>query len=239
MRLRSKEGLPRSSGDVVGYSLLMGADEVGTFRAIKAIRRELADPTIAAHHGRVVKTTGDGILIEFPSIVDAVARAVAIQDGMVARNAGVPEAKRIVFRIGINVGDIIIDESDIHGDGVNIAARLEGLAEPGSICLLKAARDQVCGKLVSDPFADALSFHFGEGAHDREHKFRHAVAGHFADVEKTRSNFEAISASPLRASDPRDARRVAPNQSRQHQRTPARSSSPSLAHARFARSGAT
>src|SRR6516164_8821385 len=98
------------AGDVVGYSRLMGADEVGTLRALKAIRRELADPCIAAHHGRVVKTTGDGILSEFSSVVDAVACAVASQDGMVARNASVPEGKRIVFRIGINIGDIIIDE---------------------------------------------------------------------------------------------------------------------------------
>jgi adenylate cyclase len=125
----------------------MGVDEVGTLNALKAIRRELADPAIAAHHGRVVKTTGDGILIEFPSVVDAVACAVAIQDGMVARNAGVPEDKRIVLRIGINIGDIIIDEGDIHGDGVNIAARLEGIARPGTICLSKAARDQVRDKL--------------------------------------------------------------------------------------------
>jgi adenylate cyclase len=127
------------AGDVVGYSRLMGVDEVGTLNTLKAIRRELADPAVAAHHGRVVKTTGDGILIEFPSVVDAVTCAVAIQDGMVARNADVPDDKRIVFRIGINVGDIIIDEADIHGDGVNVAARLEGLADPGGICVSGAA----------------------------------------------------------------------------------------------------
>jgi adenylate cyclase len=103
----------------------MGLDEVGTLRALMAIRRELADPTIVSHHGRIVKTTGDDILIEFPSVVDAVACAVAIQHGMVARNAAVPEDKRIVFRIGINIGDIIIDGTDIHGDGVNLAARLK------------------------------------------------------------------------------------------------------------------
>jgi adenylate cyclase len=135
------------AGDVVGYSRLMGADEVGTLRALKAIRRELADPAIAAHHGRVVKTTGDGILIEFASVVDAVACAVAIQEGMVTRNAGVPEGKRIVFRIGINIGDIIVDEADIHGDGVNVAARLEALALPGDICISGAAHDQVRGRL--------------------------------------------------------------------------------------------
>ena len=135
------------AGDVVGYSRLMGVDEIGTLRALKAIRRELADPAIASHHGRVVKTTGDGILIEFPSVVEAVACAVAIQDGMVARNKEVPEEKRIVFRFGINIGDIIIDEADIHGDGVNVAARLEGLARPGEICISGAAYDQVRGKL--------------------------------------------------------------------------------------------
>jgi len=135
------------AGDVVGYSRLMGVDEVGTLRALKAIRRELADPAIAAHHGRVVKTTGDGILIEFASVVDAVACAVAIQGGMVTRNEGVPEDKRIVFRIGINIGDIIIDEGDIHGDGVNVAARLEALAEPGGICVSRKVRDEVRDKL--------------------------------------------------------------------------------------------
>jgi adenylate cyclase len=136
------------AGDVVGYSRLMGLDELGTLSALKAIRRELTDPVIAAHHGRVVKTTGDGILVEFPSVVDAVACAVAIQEGMVARNAAVLEEKRIVFRIGINIGDIIIEDGDIHGEGVNVAARLEGLATPGGICLSKAARDQVRDKLA-------------------------------------------------------------------------------------------
>jgi adenylate cyclase len=135
------------AGDVVGYSRLMGIDEIGTLRAIKAIRRELADPAIATHHGRVVKTTGDGILIEFASVVDAVACAVVIQEGMVARNAGIPEDKRIIFRIGINIGDIIIDGADIHGDGVNVAARLEALAQPGGICVSGAAHDQVRGKV--------------------------------------------------------------------------------------------
>jgi adenylate cyclase len=125
----------------------MGLDEVGTLNRLKAIRRDLADPAIATHHGRVVKTTGDGILIEFGSVVDAVTCAVAIQGGMAARNADVPEDKRIVFRIGINIGDVIIDDADIHGDGVNIAARLEGLAQPGGICISGAAHDQVRDKL--------------------------------------------------------------------------------------------
>jgi adenylate cyclase len=135
------------AGDVVGYSRLMGVDELGTLRALKAIRQELADPAISDRHGRVVKTAGDGILIEFPSVVDAVACAVAIQEGMAARNAGVQEDKRIVFRIGINIGDIIVDEADIHGDGVNVAARLEAIAEPGAICLSDDAYRQVRGKI--------------------------------------------------------------------------------------------
>jgi adenylate cyclase len=135
------------AGDVVGYSRLMGLDEVGTLNALKAIRRELADPAIAAHHGRIVKTIGDGILIEFPSVVDAVACAVAIQDGLVARNANLPEDKHVVYRIGINIGDIIVDEADTYGDGVNVAARPERLAQPGGICVSGAAYDQVRGKL--------------------------------------------------------------------------------------------
>ena len=135
------------AADVVGYSRLMDADEVGTLRALKAIRRELANAAIAGHHGRVVKTTGDGVLIEFASVVDAVACAVSLQRGMVTRNATVPMGKRIVFRIGINVGDIIIEDGDIFGDGVNIAARLEGLCEPGGLCVSKSARDQVRDKL--------------------------------------------------------------------------------------------
>jgi adenylate cyclase len=141
------------AGDVVGYSRLMGADEVGTLRALKAIRRELADPAVACHHGRVVKTTGDGILIEFPSVVDAVICAISIQRGMANRNADVPEDKRIVFRIGVNVGDIIIDEGDIYGDGVNVAARLETICEPGGVCISRAARDQIRDK-VTFPFVD-------------------------------------------------------------------------------------
>jgi adenylate cyclase len=135
------------AADVAGYSRLMGVDEEGTLARLKAYRRDLIDPKIEEHRGRVVKTTGDGMLIEFRSVVDAVACAVAIRDGVAARNAGVPEDKRLVFRIGINIGDIIIDEADIYGDGVNVAARLEGLAQPGGICISKDARDQVRDKL--------------------------------------------------------------------------------------------
>src|SRR5271169_2767548 len=108
------------AADVVGYSRLMSIDEMGTLNTLKAHRRELIDPAIAGHHGRMVKTTGDGALVEFASVVDAVMCAVAIQRGMLARNSSVSEDKRIIFRIGINVGDIIIDDGDIFGDGVNI-----------------------------------------------------------------------------------------------------------------------
>jgi len=133
--------------DVVGYSRLMGADEVGTLRALGAQRRELVDPTIAARRGRIVKTTGDGLLVEFPSAVEAVACAISIQQRIALRNKGVAQDKRLIFRIGINVGDIISEGGDIFGDGVNVAARLENLCEPGGLCISRAVRDQVRDKL--------------------------------------------------------------------------------------------
>jgi len=133
--------------DVVSYSRLMGADEVGTLRALQAHRREMIDSNVTAHRGRVVKTTGDGLLVEFPSAVEAVACAIAIQHGVAGRNTGVAEDKRLIFRIGINVGDIISEEGDIFGDGVNVAARLESLCEPGGLCISRAVRDQVRDKL--------------------------------------------------------------------------------------------
>jgi class 3 adenylate cyclase/pimeloyl-ACP methyl ester carboxylesterase len=141
------------AADVVGYSRLMGADEMGTLNSLKSHRRELFDCGISEHHGRIVKTTGDGMLVEFASVVDAVACAVKIQRSMVGRNAGVAAERQIVFRIGINVGDIIIDGDDIFGDGVNIAARLETLCEPGGVCISRAANDQIRDKL-SMAFAD-------------------------------------------------------------------------------------
>ena len=141
------------AADVVGYSRLMGADEMGTLTSLKAHRRELVDSGIAEHRGRIVKTTGDGMLVEFASVVDAVGCAVYVQRNMARRNAGVAEEKQIVFRIGINIGDIIIDGDDIFGDGVNIAARLETLCEPGGICISRAANDQIRDKL-SIAFAD-------------------------------------------------------------------------------------
>ena len=133
--------------DVAGYSRLMGVDDSGTLAALKAHRRELIDPKIAEHDGRIVKTTGDGLLLEFSSVVDAVRCAVDVQRGMAERNAAVAPDKRLDFRIGINVGDIIIDGDDIFGDGVNVAARLEALAEPGGICVSRVVRDQLLDKL--------------------------------------------------------------------------------------------
>jgi adenylate cyclase len=133
--------------DVAGYSRLIGEDEEGTLAALRAVRRELSDPKIVEHRGRIVKTTGDGLLAEFASVVDAVRCAVQVQREMVARNAAAPAERRIEFRMGINVGDIIIEDGDIFGDGVNIAARLEALAEPGGICLSAAAHEQVRDRL--------------------------------------------------------------------------------------------
>jgi adenylate cyclase len=135
------------AGDIAGYSRLMGVDEEGTLRQLKAHRKELVDPKITEHRGRIVKTTGDGMLVEFVSVVDAVRCGVDIQRGMAQRNSGVPEDKRIEFRIGINVGDIIFDGDDIFGDGVNVAARLEALADPGGIMVSGIVHDQVRDKL--------------------------------------------------------------------------------------------
>jgi adenylate cyclase len=133
------------AADVAGYSRLMGADEVGTLEALKAIRRDVVDPAVSEYKGRIVKTTGDGMLVEFASAVDAVTCAMAVQDKMTARNLGA--TTRIDLRIGINVGDIIIDGGDIFGDGVNVASRLEGLADPGGVCVSRAAYDQVRDKV--------------------------------------------------------------------------------------------
>ncbi len=138
------------AGDIAGYSRLMGIDEEGTLRQLKAHRKELIDPKITEHRGRIVKTTGDGMLVEFFSVVDAVRCAVDIQRGMVERNAEVPADRCIEFRIGINVGDIIIDGDDIFGDGVNVAARLEALADPGGIMVSGIVHDQVRDKLSFD-----------------------------------------------------------------------------------------
>src|SRR3981189_3384519 len=138
------------AADVAGYSLLMGRDEEGTLTQLKAFRKTLVDPTIAAHRGRIVKTTGDGLLVEFASAVDAMRCAVEVQRGMAGQNTEVSPELRIEFRVGIHVGDIIIDDSDIFGDGVNIAARLEGMAQPGGICISDDAYRQIRGKVDID-----------------------------------------------------------------------------------------
>ncbi|MEJ2122674.1 MAG: adenylate/guanylate cyclase domain-containing protein [Alphaproteobacteria bacterium] len=135
------------AADVVGYSRLIRTDEEGTLAAFQALRSELVDPKIDAHRGRIVKTTGDGLLVEFASVVDAVRAAGELQKAIGERNANLPEAKRIIFRVGINLGDVVIDGDDIHGDGVNVAARLEALAEPGGICVSGTVHDQVRDRL--------------------------------------------------------------------------------------------
>ena len=146
------------SADVVGYSRLMGMDESGTLGALRAHRAELIDPMIAAHNGRIVKLMGDGLLVEFASAIEAVECAVAIQQGMAARNATVPDARRVVFRIGINLGDVIVEGDDIHGDGVNVAARLQELAEPGGVFVSGTIAEQVEGK-VEQSFVDLGNQH--------------------------------------------------------------------------------
>src|SRR5229473_4596728 len=142
------------AADVVGYSRLAGADEDRTLARLRALRSDLIDPTIAVHKGRVVKRTGDGSLIEFRSVVDAVRCAIEVQNGMVERNAGLPTERRIEFRVGIHLGDVVEEaDGDLMGDGVNIAARLEGIASPGAICLSEDAYRQVKARLdlaVSD-----------------------------------------------------------------------------------------
>jgi class 3 adenylate cyclase/TolB-like protein len=135
------------AADVVGYSRLMGADEEGTLERLKRLRRELIDPKIKEHHGRVVKTTGDGLLAEFASVVDAVRCAAEVQRGMLDREPDLPDERRILFRVGINLGDVIAEGDDIFGDGVNVAARLEALAEPGGICVSGMVRDQIRDRL--------------------------------------------------------------------------------------------
>src|SRR5712664_1483390 len=135
------------AADVAGYSRLIEADEEGTLSRLKALRAELIDPKIAGHHGRIVKTTGDGLLIEFASVIDALRCAAAVQAAMAEGNAPIPPDRRIEFRIGINVGDIVVEDGDIFGDGVNVAARLEGLADPGGICVSARVQEDAAGKL--------------------------------------------------------------------------------------------
>ena len=135
------------AADVAGYSRLMGIDEEGTLAKLKIARKAIVDPSIASHRGRIVKTTGDGMLVEFASSVDAIRSAVEIQRGMAQHNLGAPHGAHIEFRIGIHVGDIIFDDNDIFGDGVNIAARLEGICDAGGICVSAVVYDQVDRKI--------------------------------------------------------------------------------------------
>src|SRR5436309_11645938 len=136
------------AADVAGYSRLVGADEEGTHAQLRACREELIEPCIAAHQGGVVKTTGDGMLVRFASPVEATRCAVEIQQGMNERNSDLPDHQRLQFRIGINLGDVIVENGDIFGDGVNVAARLEALAEPGGICISRSVRDQVLDRVA-------------------------------------------------------------------------------------------
>ena len=135
------------AADVVGYSRLTGLDEEGTLARLRALRRDLFDPVIAEHRGRIVKTTGDGLLVEFASVVDAVRCALRLQQGMAILNTGVHSDRRIEFRVGINLGDVVVDGDDLLGDGVNIAALLEQLAEPGAICVSEDAYRHIRTKL--------------------------------------------------------------------------------------------
>src|SRR5271169_1046576 len=135
------------AADVAGYSLLIGADEEGTLDRLRSIRAELIDPTITAHRGRLVKTTGDGLLVEFGSVVDALRFATVVQQAMAGRNAAVAFAERIEFRIGVHQGDVVVEDDDIFGDGVNVAARLEALADPGGICVSARVQEDVAGRL--------------------------------------------------------------------------------------------
>ena len=136
--------------DIVGYSRLAGADEDRILARLRTLRSDLIDPILAVHHGRVVKRTGDGAIIEFRSVVDAVRCAIEVQSGLAERNAGLPPEKRIEYRVGIHLGDVVEEEDgDLMGDGVNIAARLEGVAKPGAICLSEQAYWQVKGRLLS------------------------------------------------------------------------------------------
>jgi class 3 adenylate cyclase len=145
------------AADVAGYSRLIGEDEEGTLAALKALRRELIDPGIAEHKGRIVKTTGDGLLVEFASVVDALRCATEMQRAMAERNDPMTPVRRIQFRIGIHQGDIVVEDGDIFGDGVNVAARLEGLAEPGGICVSARVQEDAAGRLDL-AFEDDLSF---------------------------------------------------------------------------------
>jgi adenylate cyclase len=176
------------AADVAGYCRLMGADEDGTLTALTAHRRELIDPAIAEHAGRIVKTTGDGFLAEFASVVDAVKCAVDIQHGMAERNKTVTYDRRLMFRIGLNLGDVIVQNADLYGDGVNIAARLEALAEPGGICLSASAHEHVQDKIAAVRFED-----LGE---QRVKNIARPIRAYRVALELTGSALSPVSAVP-------------------------------------------
>jgi len=180
------------AADIAGYSQLMGADEEGTLRQLKAHRKELVDPKITEHRGRIVKTTGDGVLVEFVSVVDAVRCAVDVQRAMVERNAEVPAERQIWFRIGINVGDIISDDDDIYGDGVNVAARLEALADPGGICVSRNVHDQV---------RDKLSFSFQDLGEQTVKNIARPIGVHRIDLTENIGPAAVKSTAPIQKYD--------------------------------------
>src|SRR5690348_6564066 len=135
------------AADVAGYSRLIGSDEEGTLNRLRSIREEIIDPKVTEHRGRIVKTTGDGLLVEFTSVVDALRCATEVQNVMAERNVGIAAEERIEFRLGVHQGDIVVEDDDIFGDGVNVAARLEGLAQPGGICVSARVQEDVAGRL--------------------------------------------------------------------------------------------
>jgi TolB-like protein/class 3 adenylate cyclase len=186
------------AGDIAGYSRLMGVDEEGTLRQLKGHRKELVDPKITEHRGRVVKMTGDGMLVEFVSVVDAVRCAVDIQRGMAERNSEVPADKRVEFRIGINVGDIISDSNDIYGDGVNVAARLEALADPGGIMVSRTVHDQV---------RDKLSFGFEDMGEQSVKNIARPIGVHRVSLAETTPLVPAQSAAAASKSEPASSKR--------------------------------
>ena len=183
------------AADVAGYSRLMGIDEEGTLARLKAVRKAIVDPIIAAHRGRIVKTTGDGMLVEFASVVDAVRGAVEVQSGMAKQNASVPQDKWIEFRIGVHVGDIIVDDDDIFGDGVNVAARLEGIAEPGGICMSNDAYRQVRGKV--EIICDDIGPQPLKNIAEPMHAWRVRLAGQVASPAQSPSAVGQPQALPL------------------------------------------
>ncbi len=181
--------------DVVGYSRLAGADEEGTLARLRELRSDLTDPAVATHRGRVVKRTGDGSLIEFRSVVDAVRCAVEVQNGMVERNAGLSAERRIEFRVGIHLGDVVEEaDGDLMGDGVNIAARLEGIAKPGAICLSEDAYRQVKGR---------LDLAVSRSRPDPTQEHRRADPGLFARSRRARSCETRAQPSPEKSAPPR------------------------------------